>query len=48
MRGKRVKQLRTEDKPHPGRKYGGAVGINNDKMTDKNFRKRFRKIRNGN
>lgn len=24
MRGKRAKALRTEDRPHPGRKHGGV------------------------
>lgn len=39
MRGKRVKALRTEARPHPGRKHGGSR-IEEAKAVDQRMRKR--------
>jgi hypothetical protein len=42
MRAKRVRALRTDQRPHPGRKHGGSFG-RNDKRT---FNDRVREIAN--
>ncbi len=39
MRGKRVKALRTEARPHPGRKHGGSR-VEEAKAIDEHLRKR--------